>query len=226
MPMVCPRWETSRNDLRKTDRHLAEAEEDRLRALLVERVENGLRRVHLRAVVEGDDDLHGLRKSVGLVVFHAKARTARRVDLERARDAEGIRVRASRLGALWSADTPGAPVGGAFGVPPAAAAVAIRTSSVVSVERILFLRLLVHFLAAMPSSGRPEEWNGDKVPAARRQGDLRASLASKRLASTTTRVWVAVPIGSTSSRASMAKVSFRPSTAVSVAVASPSGPAV
>ena len=48
-----------------------------------------------RAVVEGQHDLFRLEEIVGLVLLHAKARTARRVDLDRARDTE-------RVGISWA----------------------------------------------------------------------------------------------------------------------------
>jgi len=80
------------NDLRQADRHFAEAEEDRLGALLVERIENGLGGPDLRTVVEGQHHLLVLQEVVSLVVLEAEAGTARRVDLDDAADAESVGI--------------------------------------------------------------------------------------------------------------------------------------
>ena len=71
---------------------LADREEDRPRAVRRERGEDRHRALRPRAVVEGEHDFAGAQEVMLLEVLEAETGTAGGVDLDRARDAERIRI--------------------------------------------------------------------------------------------------------------------------------------
>ena len=70
----------------------ADREEQRLGALVGQRLEHGRRIARPRAVVEGQHDFVVLQEVVGLEVLEAEAGTAGGVDLDDAGNAERVRV--------------------------------------------------------------------------------------------------------------------------------------
>ena len=84
-------------DLGMPGRMLADGEEDRLSAVLIERGEHGGGRAGPGAVVEGQHDLAVPEEIVLVEVLDTESRTAGGVDLDSADDADCIRVR-TRLG--------------------------------------------------------------------------------------------------------------------------------
>ena len=80
------------NDFWVAERHLADREECRLRAVLRQRVENGLSMEFLWAIVERQYNLLHRQEVVDLVVLEAEPRTTCCVDFDRASDRQSIRV--------------------------------------------------------------------------------------------------------------------------------------
>ena len=78
-------------DFRVIGRVLADDEEGGLHALIGERLQHG-RRGRPRAVVEGEQHFVVAQEVVLLEMLEAEARTAGGVDLDRARNAERIRI--------------------------------------------------------------------------------------------------------------------------------------
>ena len=76
---------------------LADREEDRARAMRRERVDDRHRALRPRAVVVGEHHFAGLEEVMLPEMLEAETRTAGGVDLDRARDAERIRIAGAGL---------------------------------------------------------------------------------------------------------------------------------
>src|SRR5690349_18855537 len=88
-------------DFRIVGRVFADFEEDAGGALLRQRLQHRRRVALPGAVVEGEDDLLLLEEVQLLEMLEAKTRTARGIDLDRAGDAERVRIVASCARGLW-----------------------------------------------------------------------------------------------------------------------------
>ena len=87
---------SGRSDVAKQGRMpkgmLADREEDRLRALIAQRLENCWCVARPGTIVKSQYDFAGPQKIVGLELFRPEARSARGVDLDNARNAESILI--------------------------------------------------------------------------------------------------------------------------------------
>jgi hypothetical protein len=93
--------------------------------MVLERIDDGLRGVNLRAVVEGEDDFFVFEEIIGFVLFKAETGSACGVDFDCSRDAKGVGVGADGFLATGDGVGRGAFVG--LVVPASAVAVAVAS---------------------------------------------------------------------------------------------------
>src|SRR5918994_6471890 len=88
MALLCETLE----DVRIECRVLADGEEDRLRAMISQRLHHSRRGAEPRTVIEREHDFAAAQKVVHLEMLEAKARTAAGINLHRPRHAERIGI--------------------------------------------------------------------------------------------------------------------------------------
>ena len=92
LPIECPRAGDLLEDAGLVGGVLADREEDRARAMRGERVDDRHRALRPRTVVEGQHDFAGLEEVMLPEMLEAETGPAGGVDLDRARDADRIRI--------------------------------------------------------------------------------------------------------------------------------------
>ena len=96
-PIVCPAGRHLLQDFGMPPGMFSDREKERLGALIGERLQHGRRVPRPWAVIEREHDFLVAQEVVGLEVLEPETRAARGVDFNHARDAERIRIVASRF---------------------------------------------------------------------------------------------------------------------------------